>query len=153
MSSFIRIKPTVEQRVAFAQWAVAQNPKVRTVGPSTFSVPAVLYAEVPEAVLIGATVDGHLYVSPDEDQEQAGDLLGVATEAGFTEEREAVPGDALPDLPEEAHGPGSTPLPAPDTSSEPSEQPDGVFRCPGCDKEFTTERGRDTHHRQKHPEA
>ncbi|MFD9871864.1 hypothetical protein ACFXI8_15710 [Streptomyces niveus] len=27
-----------------------------------------------------------------------------------------------------------------------------VHLCPGCDREFTTERGRDTHQRQKQPE-
>lgn len=151
-SPFIHVQPTREQRVPFARWAVAQTPKVRTVGISTFAVPAGLFTDVPEAVLIGSIVDGHRYISPDEDEQQTTELLGVATAAGLSEEREATPGEVLPEVPEEAYGPDSAPLPAPDASDEPAEQPDGVFPCPGCDKEFTTERGRDTHQRQKHPE-
>lgn len=152
-SPFIQIKPTAEQRVPFARWAVAQTPKIRTVGPSLFAVPPDLFTNMPEPLLIGAIVDGHRYVSPDEDQEQVGERLGVATAAGFTEEREAVPGEPLPEAPAEAYGPDSTPLPAPDADDEPAERPDGVFLCGGCDREFTTERGRNLHRRQAHPEG
>jgi hypothetical protein len=156
VTDFIQIRPTAEQRVPFARWAVAQTPKVRTAGTSTFAVPAGLFADMPEELLIGAIVDGHRYVSPDEDQaqEQGDDLLGVATAAGFSEEREAVPGEPLPDVPEEAYEPDSVALAAegPETYVPLAGQPDGVFQCPGCGKEFTTERGRDTHRRQKHPE-
>ncbi|MEC3995162.1 hypothetical protein VSR01_17130 [Actinacidiphila sp. DG2A-62] len=148
----IHVQPTPQLRRAFAVWATAQTPKVRTVGTSTFAVPPHLFTDVPEPVLIGATVDGHRYVSPLEDEQNAGELLGVATAAGFSEVREAVPGEPLPEVPAEAYGPDSTPLPAPDPADEPADLPDGVFPCPGCDKEFTTERGRDAHRRQKHPE-
>ena len=153
MRDLIQIKPAPEQRVPFARWAVAQRPKVRTVGISTFAVPADLFADMPEAVLIGSIVDGHRYVSPDEDEQNARDFLGVASTAGFSQEHEAIPGEELPEVPEEAYGPDSTPLPAPDASDEPAQRPDGVFPCSGCDKEFTTERGRDTHQRQKHPDS
>ncbi|MFD5788579.1 hypothetical protein ACFWH1_18395 [Streptomyces sp. NPDC127037] len=141
MSDPIQIRPTPAQRVEFARWAVAQTPKVRTVGPATFSVPAALFAGMPESVLIGATVDGHRYVSPDEDQEQAGELLGVATPEGFNETPAAEPGEPLPEEP------------APGTAGEREAAPEGVFPCSGCDREFTTERGRDAHQRQKHAEG
>ncbi|WP_327421743.1 hypothetical protein OG763_14470 [Streptomyces sp. NBC_01230] len=156
MSDVIRIQPTAEQRQAFARWAVAQKPKVRTVGTNVFAVPAALFVEAPESVLVGSLVDGTRYVSPDEDAATAGtpELLGVATTDGF---HEAVPGEALPEVPAEAYGPDSAPLPAPSEhsdSSEPAvEAPQGVFPCDGCDREFTSERGRDTHRRQKHAEA
>ncbi|UQA95621.1 hypothetical protein [Streptomyces halobius] len=70
MSDLIHVVPTAEQRQQFAAWAVAQTPKIRTVGPNAFAVPAALFTEVPERLLIGSHVDGHRYVSPDEDQEQ-----------------------------------------------------------------------------------
>ncbi|BBA98352.1 hypothetical protein RVR_4498 [Actinacidiphila reveromycinica] len=178
----IEIQPTRAQRRAFAAWAVAQVPKIRTIGPNLFAVPAGLFADAPEGILIGALVDGHRYVSPDEDAareqrrlpacglcyEENGEevhphpdctaggteLVGVATPDGFLE---AVPGEPLPEVPAEAYGPDSTPLPAPsedsDPSDSPTEVPEGVFPCDGCDREFTSERGRDTHRRQKHAEA
>lgn len=184
MTDIIRIQPTREQRVPFARWAVAQTPKVRTVSVHAFGVPADLFAGMPEDILVGALVDGRRYVSPDEDAANGtpppGDeLLGVATPDGFAlvgdagpetvvplpaaplegallDERTAVPGEPLPELPESAYGPDSVPLPPPelsDSSDSSEEVPEGVFPCGACDREFTTERGRDTHHRQKHPEA
>lgn len=148
MSDFIQIKPAPEQRVPFARWAVAQTPKIRTVGTATFAVPAGLFADMPEPLLIGSIVDGHRYVSPDEDQ--GADLLGVVNPDGALT---GIPGVPLPEVPEEAYGPDSTPLPAPGPADEPNEMREGVFPCSGCDREFTTERGRDTHQRQKHPEG
>ncbi|MGW6460400.1 hypothetical protein ACWF94_31510 [Streptomyces sp. NPDC055078] len=147
----IQVQPTKERRVDFARWAVAQTPKIRTVGPSLFAVPHGLFADMPEPLLIGARVNGHRYVSPDEDQ--GSELLGVATPEGFSPELTGVPGEPLPEVPPEAYGPDSTPLPAPDPDDRPAGQTDGVYPCTGCDKEFTTERGRDTHRRQKHPEG
>ncbi|MDX2917305.1 hypothetical protein PV370_04745 [Streptomyces sp. NE06-03C] len=179
----IRIRPTAARRRDFARWAVAQTPKIRTVSPQDFAVPAALFVEAPEEVLIGALVDGTRYVSPVEDAargaqpparlldcgtcyeengeevhphpecpltpEARPELLGVATAEGFLT---STPGDPLPEVPAEAYGPDSTPLPAPDPADAPSETPEGVFPCSGCDREFTTQRGRDTHQRQKHPE-
>ncbi|MFJ4469604.1 hypothetical protein ACIP2X_19245 [Streptomyces sp. NPDC089424] len=87
----ITVKPERSRLVAFARWATAQTPKVRTVGLGEFGVPACLFVHAPEEVLIGALVDGHRYVSPSEDatngltepgghQDLAGtELLGVAT--------------------------------------------------------------------------
>lgn len=92
--SLITVQPRPEQRRAFARWAVAQVPKVRTVGPSSFGVPPHLYTDMPEALLRGALVDGHPYRSPDDYEPteaapaDAPTLLGVATPDGL---RDAVP--------------------------------------------------------------
>lgn len=69
----IHVQPVREAMPEFAQWAVAQQPKVRTSSSVSFAVPPHLFVEVPEALLIGALVDGHRYVSPDEDA-QSGEL-------------------------------------------------------------------------------
>ncbi len=66
-------------RVRFARWAVARTPKVRTVGPSTFAVPNRLFTSVPEGIPLGSVVDGHRYVSPDEETE----LTDVARPEGL----------------------------------------------------------------------
>lgn len=95
----IRVLPVRESRRDFARWCVAQVPKVRTVTPQEFAVPARLFLEVPERLLIGSFVDGHRYVSPEEDAERGtpppegrgGDLLGVATAAGLVAVEAADP--------------------------------------------------------------
>jgi len=60
----IHVQPAAARRQAFARWATRQRPKIRTTGPGTFAVPAALFTAAPEAVLIGSTVDGQRYVSP-----------------------------------------------------------------------------------------
>lgn len=154
----IRIRPAVALRRDFAAWAVVQRPKVRTCGPEAFAVPAPLYVQMPEALLLGATVDGQSYVpvadtvdTPELPQAEPKSeapglpaaptsdvLLGVATAAGFAEERTAVPGEILP---------------APGEGDEPTEQPDGVFPCDGCDRQFASKRGLRAHRRQAHGEG
>ncbi|WP_037871977.1 hypothetical protein [Streptomyces sp. SPB074] len=145
------VRPAPKLRRDFARWAVAQRPKVRTASPTSFAVPTALFTEAPEEILIGSVVDGQRYVSPDECTVSRPELVGVASPDGF---REAVPCELLPEVPAEAYGPDSTPLPDASEDSDPSdsaaETPEGVFPCDGCDREFTTARGRDTHHRQVH---
>ncbi|MFJ3249068.1 hypothetical protein [Streptomyces sp. NPDC086782] len=167
----IRVQPAPGLRRDFAVWAVAQNPKVRTVSQAVFAVPAPEFTDMPERLLIGALVDGHRYVSPDE----AAELPG----AGLPE-REGIPGEPLPPVPDEAYRPDSTPLPPPDFApleDAPTfeagevalvgeDGPEtyvplgdtagdtGPFACDRCDRDdFKTARGRDTHRRQAHPEA
>ncbi|MFJ1695663.1 hypothetical protein ACIOHC_11010 [Streptomyces sp. NPDC088252] len=175
----IRIRPAHGRRTDFARWAVAQRPKVDTVSVYEFGVPARLFVEMPEDILTGALVDGHRYVSPDEDAAEGrpapgAELLGVAApdlatvaafEAQQLGEQEAVVGGALPEVPASAYGPDSVPLaPAetedPTTFTDPAGSgagddngQDGPLPCPDCSRTFTTARGRDSHRRQIHPEA
>ncbi|MFI5629214.1 hypothetical protein ACIA8E_07505 [Streptomyces sp. NPDC051664] len=131
MSDMILIQPTREQRRAFAQWAVAQVPKVRTVGTNVFAVPAALFVEAPESVLVGSIVDGHRYVAPDEDAQGPGaEPLPEFTplEDAPTDEDESDPSDSGAEVPDES----------------------GPFTCDVCGREFTKARGRDTHRRQVH---
>lgn len=158
MSDFIHVQPDAVQRAGFARWAVAQKPKIRTVAPTVFAVPPALFAAVPEPLLIGAVVDGHRYVSPDEDQSTG--LLGVATAEGLAAiapELEGIPGEPLPDVPEEAYGPDSAPLDKGSQSDQSDSNPEvadetAPFACGICVRDFTSTRGRDTHRRQVHPE-
>ncbi|MFI0827286.1 hypothetical protein ACH4Q7_22840 [Streptomyces roseolus] len=197
MKNMLHVQPATELRVPFARWAVAQTPKLRTVGPTVFAVPADLYADMPEDLLIGARVNGHRYVSPKEDAADGtpppgAELLGVATREGLTSltevvvgeaglephisldmaeqnaataERESVLGESLAEVSVQDHTLGSASLPTPDNDgprpdaplaetdqgAEPAETT-VPFTCGRCPREFTTERGRDTHRRQAHPE-
>lgn len=144
----IHIEPAPEQRQAFARWGVAQTPKVRTVGPSTFAVAPGLFVDAPEAILIGALVDGHRYVSPEEDATNGtpapgSELLGVATAEGFAA---AGGGGSAPDF---------APLddaPADEGDVQNGEDVPTLYGCPLCPRHFETVRGRDTHRRQAHRE-
>jgi hypothetical protein len=114
VSELIRIQPARHLRVPFARWAVAQEPKLRTISPEAFAVPAHVFTDMPEELLRGSLVNGHPYVSPLDHEETeaapvgAPELLGVATEDGL---REAAPGQPLPEVPATAYGPDSVPLP------------------------------------------
>lgn len=169
LTDMILVTPARELRRAFAGWAVDQDPKVRTASSLEFAVPAALFTTIPEALLIGSTVDGHRYVSPDEDA--AGGmvlvgedgpetvvplapgsvLVGVATDEGFRPPiepmREAVPGEELPPVPDEAYGPDAVEL-----DEAPAIEPDDKT-CPACGRTFSSSRGRDTHQRQAHPDT
>lgn len=170
MSRNIRVQPAARRRQEFASWATAQNPKIHTVAPNTFAVPAGLYADAPEEILIGALIDGQRYVSPAEDAENGTPPPGAtAWTPPVLPEQEAVPGEPLPELPPEAYGPDSAPLDPPDFApledapaddgQEPGEEdsdssdsgPEGPGHvCDDCDRPYATERGLDAHRRQKH---
>jgi hypothetical protein len=112
VTELITVQPAARTRVAFARWAVAQEPKVRTVSAQAFGVPPRLFTDMPEDLLRGSLVDGRPYVSPldhEEASEPAGpgapELLGVATPDGL---REAAPGQPLPEVPAEAYGPAGS---------------------------------------------
>lgn len=177
MSEMIEVQPAPVVLRDFARWATAQTPKVRTVSPHAFAVPDDLFVQAPEELLIGALVDGRRYRSPDEDAmvgtpPPGAELLGVAT-PGFT----PAPGDpeadaaamvaatspeaiqaamtaavTAADLAASNAATGNLPDPGDDEQAA-GDVPEGVFPCPGCDREFTTERGRDTHRRQAHREG
>jgi hypothetical protein len=148
---FITVQPAREHRVGFARWAVTQVPKVRTVSTTEFAVPHALFTGVPEQLLIGAVVDGHAYVSPDEDEQVPDDLLGV-----FVPEREGIPGEPLPEVPAEAYPPDAVPLEAAPTD-EGSDSSDRVAEqtgpyCGECERPFKSDRALAAHRRQAHPE-
>ncbi|MET8746880.1 hypothetical protein [Streptomyces sp. NPDC004728] len=174
MNQLIRIRPTADLRVEFARWAVAQRPKVDTVSIHEFGVPPGLFSGMPENILIGATVDGHRYVSPEEDAAQGRPGPGTSGPAATTT---AVVGESGPEtivpltrpddsqqldgisgpeqllgtaVPEPSAGAATPDSDRSDSSSEKEEPPYG---CGSCPREFTTERGRDHHRRLKHPEA
>ena len=161
MPDLIHVVPLAEQRQPFAAWAVAQTPKIRTVGPNAFAVPAALFTQVPESVLVGALVDGHRYISPEEDHQQAQPALAaaegpevvipvqcrqrscqLADVSGLVELLGVATPDAL-SAPrghlEDAALPGSVDEP----------ETEGVV-CQDCGRSFKSTRGRDTHHRQVH---
>lgn len=180
MRNMIEVQPTPEQRRPFAVWAVAQNPKLRTIGTNLFAVPAELFVDIPESILIGSRVDGHRYVSPDEDtavgrpapgspdQQGQARLLGcglcyeedgeeVHPHPECTVQASELLGVATPDgfarevLVGDA-GPEAV-IPLGPTAAPDSSAGDGPLACPDCSRHFTTSRGLDSHRRQIHPEA
>jgi len=85
--------------------------------------------------------------------------LAAAALSTVNTQQVGVPGQALPEVPADAYGPDAVPLtpggselPAPDSDGGDcgEDKPEGVFPCEGCDREFTTARGRDSHSRQAH---
>lgn len=173
MRDMIRVEPRSSSRLAFARWAVAQIPKVRTVSPQAFSVPPDLFVTAPENILIGALIDGHRYVSPEEDRAAGrerptalkGQLLGVARPEAFTpppapkqlQNVRPAPEPVEPVLPQ----PMDRLDAAPPTTSDPVATDtapaavDGDVRaelhpCDLCPRTFGTARGRDNHRRQRH---
>lgn len=158
----IILKPERSRLVAFARWATGQSPKVRTVGLGTFGVPPDLYVQAPEEILVGAMVDGHRYVSPEEDAangvpepgaregELGQELLGVATPEALTPPATAAGRDGSdPSDP----GPDYAPLEDAPADEDDGRGDGGPYACPLCPREFTSERGRDSHRRQVHKEA
>ncbi|WP_051710141.1 hypothetical protein [Streptomyces sp. NRRL S-350] len=162
MSSNLSIQPAAELRQPFAAWAVAQRPKLRTVGPSSFGVPAALFADVPEELLLGALVDGQPYVPRQDAAAPAETEPGSAPpETAPGAEQESGPGEALPELPPEAHEPDAVPLDGPDfapledvpVEEQPAteDQDDAAeFVCADCQKSFSGDRGLAMHRTRVH---
>lgn len=159
MTDLIHVQPTTANRRAFARWAVAQTPKIGTIGLFVFGVPPHLFVEAPEHLLIGAIVDGHRYVSPDEDAAAGiagpGELLGVATPDELTPPAETPQAGApLENAGAAAGGDSSDPSDPPPGDYAPPDEGEGPpYACDQCTRAFDTERGRDTHRRQAHREA
>lgn len=162
MSGVIRIRPTAERRRDFARWSVAQTPKIRTVSESDFAVPADLFTEMPERLLIGSLVDGRQYISPEEEhQETPGsgaqgptadrpptepeevrqrakdpptrDLLGVAIPEGFTTPERPLQGARFGALPLPAEAPYADG--ATPTAPVPGDKDQAPSSDPGPEKE------------------
>lgn len=163
--STIRVQPAARRRREFAVWATAQTPKIRTVAPNTFAVPADLYVGAPEEILIGALVDGHRFVSPVEDAATGTPPPdGQAWVPPVLPLVEGRPGEPLPELPESAYGPDAVPLDPPDfaplddapaddsDSSDPGADND-EHDCGDCGRPFGTRRGLAVHRSLKHSEG
>lgn len=69
MTDKIIVQPAPELRSEFAKWGLYYQPAFHTVSPFEFAVPLEAFVDCPEVLLIGSTVDGHLYRSPVEDEE------------------------------------------------------------------------------------
>jgi hypothetical protein len=163
VTDLIHVEPAPETRIALARWAVAQTPKVGTVGPNTFAIPSDLFTSVPEAVLIGARVGGHRYVSPTEEESVSvgegaaeTELTGVARPEGLV----AAHGELLPEVPAEAYGPDAVPLPEAEAEAEPDdhgetagEPSEAGYTCDVCGRTFSSDRGLATHARRAHQQA
>ncbi|MEV6565870.1 hypothetical protein [Streptomyces kronopolitis] len=155
MPDMIHVEPEPSRRRDFAAWAVAQEPKVRTVSATAFAIPADLFTEAPERLLIGSQVDGHRYVSPEEGESEpeasaGAELTGVARPEGFMEGS-----PSMPEAPEETTAPGAQLLAAieHDADVETDSLPDpesGEPVCADCSRGFKSERGLATHRRQVH---
>lgn len=57
----ILIEPAPEHRRAFARWCLAQDPKIPTTTAFGSDVPTDLFAAVPDELLDGARIDGHVF--------------------------------------------------------------------------------------------
>ncbi|PWI15963.1 hypothetical protein DI272_18685 [Streptomyces sp. Act143] len=153
--AFITVRPAPQRRVDFARWAVTQDPKLRTVSPSDFAVPNELFTTMPEQLLIGAVVDGHPYVSPDEQAEPTETASGPELLGVDLPEREGIPGEPLPEVPAEAYPADAVPLdPAPVEESDASDASpeDEGPKCADCDRPFKNDRALAAHRRKAHPE-
>ncbi|MDP4501059.1 hypothetical protein [Nonomuraea turcica] len=137
----IIVQPPRALRVEMARWAVQQTPKVRTCSTTEFAVPAHLFTHIPEEVLAGSVVDGQRYISPDPQPEPA----AVVAPGPADPPQETL--HTAPDNPHTAH---TTPLTTTPDTTTPDSAP---YPCGACPREFTTQRGRDMHRRQAHPEV
>lgn len=153
MVETVTVRPAPELRAAFAQWAVAQVPKVVTNSHDSFAVPAHLLTFVPEEALIGALVDGHRYRSPLEDERDGTPPPGAPEPGAASVSEPVVPGSwpgpepvtewaPLEDDP--ADGPADV---------EPAEDAPESWPCEGCDRTFATRRGLNRHRAAAHPEG
>lgn len=61
MPYLVLVEPADEQRRAFARWCLAQDPPIMTTTASGSEVPADLFATIPDELLDGAYVDGHVF--------------------------------------------------------------------------------------------
>ncbi|MEU7323417.1 hypothetical protein ABZ682_23125 [Streptomyces griseoviridis] len=151
MSTFITVRPARELRADFARWAVAQDPKLRTVSPLDFAVPNGSFTGMPEHLLIGALVDGHPYVSPDEQGEPTEPASGPTLLGVDQPEAEGIPGEPLAELPADAQPLDVHPAEGND-AGDAVDPDDDRPKCAACDRAFKSDRALAAHRRQSHPE-
>lgn len=61
MTYLILVEPADEQRQGFARWCLAQDPPIMTASATGSEVPADLFVDIPDELLNGAYVDGHVF--------------------------------------------------------------------------------------------
>ncbi|MEU9576303.1 hypothetical protein [Streptomyces chilikensis] len=161
----IPVRPDRLLRVEFARWAVAQTPKIRTVSTDTFAVPPHLYPEIPEHLLVGAVVEGEVYVpvasvaadtDPDDPDpgpnDVHGDVSASTTPSGIVPVTSA---DSGPDRPDSDPDPRADTADVPTPAEEPVEAPGSPvddLQCPDCTRSFSTLAGLSSHRRHAHPQ-
>jgi hypothetical protein len=57
----VLVEPADEHRQAFARWCLAQDPPIMTASSTGSQVPADLFTTVPDELLDGAYIDGHVF--------------------------------------------------------------------------------------------
>lgn len=61
MTYSVLVEPADEHRQAFARWCLEQTPPIMTASASGSEVPADLFTKIPDALLDGAHIDGHIF--------------------------------------------------------------------------------------------
>lgn len=61
MTYLVLVEPAHGQRRDFARWCLAQDPQIQTASHTGFEVPSDLFVNMPEALLVGARIDGQPY--------------------------------------------------------------------------------------------
>ena len=86
MTYLVLVEPADEQRRAFARWCLAQDPPIMTASASGSEVPADLFATIPDELLDGAYIDGHVFRPVIEGKAPLGD--------GYSDEQPSAPESA-----------------------------------------------------------
>ena len=63
MTYLVLVEPADEHRQGFARWCLAQDPPIMTASASGSEVDADLFAKIPDELLDGAYIDGHVFRS------------------------------------------------------------------------------------------
>lgn len=61
MTYLVSVEPADEHRKSFAQWCLAQHPPILTASSTGSQVPVDLFPSIPDELLHGAYIDGHLF--------------------------------------------------------------------------------------------
>lgn len=61
MTYLVLVEPADEHRKGFAQWCLSQDPPIMTASASGSEVPADLFTTIPDELLDGAHIDGHVF--------------------------------------------------------------------------------------------
>ncbi len=61
MTYLVQVEPADEHRQGFAQWCLAQSPPIMTASATSSEVPVSLFSSIPDELLHGAYIDGHLF--------------------------------------------------------------------------------------------